>query len=364
MTVLSSRKVDVPTQDFLVLLLTTIQMMSDCGNSPFRQEDPLSTVSTSMWAVFLHSFQTLSELTRCLNMLTRVKVSHLTEDELRAQDEAYLASLPKPKPKPLPPQQPTPTPKSNVPQLTKEEEATLERWDRLIEMVKRGRLEAFKDLWNREGSQLGGINSRTPSGEMTLLHISVSAGQEEMTRYILEDLHADPTIPVMGNSEQDEDGALSDTSDAPPPLPAAARRVAYDLAKTRGVRDVFRRCAASHPDWWDWLGAARVPSVLSQKMEEERDERKKQRRKGLKDRIKERQAKQAETQPSQVELEPEPQPRVATPPPSTTGPRRLGGSSGAQESLMGVSAEMRAKIERERRARAAEARLKSLGGTR
>lgn len=44
--------------------------------------------------------QTQSELLRCLLELTRVKVSHLTEEALRAQDEAYLASLPKPKPKP------------------------------------------------------------------------------------------------------------------------------------------------------------------------------------------------------------------------------------------------------------------------
>ena len=44
---------------------------------------------------------TQSELNRCLLDLTRVKVSHLTEDILRAQDEAYLASLPKPKPVPI-----------------------------------------------------------------------------------------------------------------------------------------------------------------------------------------------------------------------------------------------------------------------
>ena len=41
---------------------------------------------------------TQSELQRCPLELTQVKVSHLTEEVLRAQDEEYLASRPKPKP--------------------------------------------------------------------------------------------------------------------------------------------------------------------------------------------------------------------------------------------------------------------------
>ncbi|GJJ11217.1 hypothetical protein Clacol_005449 [Clathrus columnatus] len=287
---------------------------------------------------------TLSEVSRRLNKLTWVKVSHLTEDELRSQDEAYLASLPKPKAVPVPVQQPVPAPKVTAPQLTKEEESRLEKWDRLTEMVKKGRLDAFKDLWAREGSQLGGINSKISPNEATLLHVSASAGQEEITRYILEELHADPTIPVLGNG-----------------VSAVSRRVAYDLAKTRAARNVFRRCAASHPDWWDWLGAARIPSVLSQEMEEERDGRKKQRRKGLKDKIRERQSRQVDVQPT-VEPEPEVELKVVQPQAPATGPRRLGGVSGAQESITGLSSEMRAKVERERRARAAEARLKALEG--
>ena len=44
------------------------------------------------------------------------------------------------------------------------------------------------------------------------------------------------------------------------------------------------------------------------------------------------------------------------------GPRRLGGSAGGQDAVAGLSAEMRAKVERERRARATEARLKTLNG--
>jgi hypothetical protein len=96
---------------------------------------------------------------------------------------------------------------------------------------------------------------------------------------------------------------------------------------------------------------------LSKEQEEEREEKKKVRRKGLKDRVKEREAK-AKPAP-----EPEPQPKpvqqnqkVRDP----TGPRKLGGASGAAEGIAGLTPEMRAKVERERRARAAEARLNAL----
>ncbi|KIJ55413.1 hypothetical protein M422DRAFT_151545 [Sphaerobolus stellatus SS14] len=302
---------------------------------------------------------TQSELMRCLTELTRVKVSHLTEDALRAQDEEYLASLPKPKPVPTPAPVPAPSSKPVIPKLSKEEEVRREKWSRLVDMVTRGRVEVFRDLWQREGDNLGGINVRVPEREATLLHISAKAGQEEMTRFLLEELHADPTIPVGVEDEQDEAGAMSDASDAPPPASTYSRRVAYDLAKSRGVRNVFRRCAGAHPDWWDWLGAARIPSVLNEEKEKELEERKKNRRKGLKEKLRERQAKQEETaSPPTPEPAPIPTPRK---PVNEDGPRKLGGHAGAQESLAGLTPEMRAKIERERRARAAEARLKMLG---
>ena len=41
-----------------------------------------------------------------------------------------------------------------------------------------------------------------------------------------------------------------------------------------------------------------------------------------------------------------------------TGPQKLGGAPTATQGLAGLTPEMRAKIERERRARAAEARMK------
>ncbi|KAJ3865890.1 hypothetical protein EV359DRAFT_62791 [Lentinula novae-zelandiae] len=291
---------------------------------------------------------TQSELSRCLQELTRVKVSHFTEEALRAQDEAYLASLPKPKPIPAIPAPLAPEkPKSKQVKLSKEEEILREKWQRLVEMVSKGRLEPLIAFWEREGNNLGGINVRLPEwiGEKrvaTLLQLATFSGQEDVTNWMLE-MCADPTIPVP-RSEDEADNVEGEES------ASKRRRTAYDLAQSRSIRDVFRRNAGAHPDWWDWFGAAHIPSVLSKEMEDGRDEKKKVRRKGLKDRLKEREAKEKE-KPTVEESAP----FISIP---SIGPHKLGGSAGDTAGTAGLTLEMKAKIERERRARAAEARLK------
>jgi hypothetical protein len=312
--------------------------------------------------------QTQSELSRCLLELTRVKVSHFTEAELQAQDEAYLASLPKPKP--LPAQAAPEIERLKPVKLSKEEELLRAKWTRLMEMVAKGRLEALKVFWEREGPNMGGVDVSLPewAGERagTLLQLAAQNGVEDVTRWLLEDQHADPTIevPSQGTIEKDdENSCVSDASDAPPKR-VSSLKTAYDLARTKQVRNVFRRCAAMHPDWWDWFGAAHVPSALSKAMEEDREEKKRARRKGLREKIKEREAlereKDGQRTPSPEVLDIAPQ-KQETKVQDPTAPRRLGGSSGASEGLAGLTPEMRAKVERERRARAAEARLKALG---
>lgn len=313
--------------------------------------------------------------------LVRVKVSHLTEDALRAQDEAYLASLPKPRPVPVVPVVPVaaPQPKLTPEELARREaeRALRERWTRMLEMLERGRLDAAKLFWAREEGALGGVNARIPDGVEpgtaghTLLMVATRKGQEDVVRWLLEEAHADPTVdvPQRNVNEPDvaEDAPVEDAADeddvAAAPVTSGTRRTAYDLARTRAVRNVFRRCAAEHPEWYDWLGldegGARVPSILSREMEEGREEKKKVRRKGLKERVKEREAKEKERAPSPAEeVKPEPVVVRQTKEP-TDGPRKLGGSAGAVEGVVGLTPEMRAKVERERRARAAEARLKA-----
>jgi len=246
-------------------------------------------------------------------------------------------------------------------------------------MVERGRVDALKAFLARDDPLGGGVDARMPEdvsdgvqGE-TLLVFAARKGQEEVVRWLLEDARADPTIAVLRSAIAGVTDSLYDDveeeDDATRPIIGGTRRTAYDFARTRSVRNTFRRCAADHPDWWDWLGVgeggARVPSVLSKEMEEGRDEKKKARRKGLKDKVREREALQQEKEKEKKQeslkvVEP-PKPAAPIPPtrpPKEDGPRKLGGSSTAQESLMGLTTEMRARIERERRARAAEARLK------
>lgn len=226
-------------------------------------------------------------------------------------------------------------------------------------MVGKGRLEPLKAFWDREGASLGGIDTRIPewAGEKrvtTLLQLAAFSGQEEVTNWFLE-MHADPTIAVPEGEEREREKDEEGEEESGPVSEPNFKRLqtAYDLAPSRGVRDVFRRNAAAHADWWDWFGAGHVPSALSKEMEEERDEKKKARRKGLKDRVKEREAKEKEKVPPVVV-----KPVAPVVNASTIGPRRLGGGAGDTGGVAGLTPEMRVKIERERRARAAEARLR------
>jgi hypothetical protein len=298
-----------------------------------------------------------------------VKTSHLTEEALRAQDEVFLASLPKPKATPS--TMPAAPEKAKPQRLTKEEESYREKWSRLLDMINKGRSEPLKSFWEREGASLGGVDAFIPewTGDRraSLLQVAVQAGQEDVTRWLLYELHADPTIVVPSSGVHQEDKAAneSDASNAPPLQGAGSRRTAYDLARTRAVRDVFRQCAGDHPDWWDWFGAARVPSTYNKEKEEARDEKKKQRKKGLKEKMREREAREREREGKQSDIDDEQveamsEPRSHDP----TAPRKLGGSSGAADGVIGLTVELRAKVERERRARAAEARMKILTGAR
>jgi len=87
-------------------------------------------------------------------------------------------------------------------------------------------------------------------------------------------------------------------------------------------------------------------------MEDKRDEKKRQRRDALKEKIRERLVQENAHQPE------ESTPIVVRFEEPESGPRKLGGRSGAQQDVNGLNPEMRMKIERERRARAAEARLR------
>lgn len=149
--------------------------------------------------------------------LTRVKPSHLTEDELRAQDEAYLAAL-------RPVAQPQRKPEK--PKLSPEEQARLDaqheladRWERVLEMARKGRLDALNGFVAKEANPLGpgGVDAHDPDEledagrDETLLVYATRKGQEDIVCWLLEDARADPTLNVQRgpstallNAEPDE----------------------------------------------------------------------------------------------------------------------------------------------------------------
>lgn len=277
---------------------------------------------------------TLSELLRCFHELTRVKVSHLSEEAIQALEEAYIASLqPKTTSRSIN-QQPAPQPVKHIaPKISPEEEARRDRKRRLIEMIKKGRTDPLLPFWERHHAEFGGVDAIIEEDEgETMLMMASAAGQEDTVKWLLETLKADPT--------------KTDT----------AGKTAYDLGSTKGVRNVFRRLAHDHPDWHDWIGLAHVPSGLSEEKEAEQDKKRAERRKGLKEKVKEREAKRVVIEPVAEPEPPAPAPSVSSSS-NKTGPQRLGGGKPGNDSMAGMTPEMRQRIERERRARAAEARL-------
>lgn len=230
-----------------------------------------------------------------------------------------------------------------------------------MDMVRKGRMEPLVAFWEKHGAALGGVNAKAEAwvdeGQgQTLLMVAAQAGQEDVVRWLLEEQRADPTVIFA----VDVTPSISD-DDVEAKKPASRGRTAYDLASTKGVRNIFRRLAHDHPDWYDWIGSGHVPSGLSEEKEQEQDKKRVERRKGLKEKLKEREAKRAAEQEAAM-----PEPEVVQPvqaaPATRTGPQKLGGGKPNSDSgLAGLTPEMRARIERERRARAAEARMANLG---
>ena len=254
-------------------------------------------------------------------------MSHLSEEALAALDEAYIQSIQPKKQIIKPAATPAPVPSAPAaPKLSPEEEARRNRIDRIEDIVRKGKVEVLKSLFEKYPADF----------TSSLLGEAASAGQEDMLRYLLLEVKLDPTTPLEGN------------------------RRAYDLSSSKGMRNTFRRIAYDNPTLLDW-SAARVPSGLSEEAEAAQEKKKADRRKGMREKLKERAASRAveEEDPLEAELELDTNPAVKIPAPTgRTGPQKLGGAAGVA-GLAGMSADMRAQIERERRARAAEARFKT-----
>lgn len=217
-------------------------------------------------------------------------------------------------------------------------------------MVRRGRLDALISFTEKheEESYTAALPEWMSESHATptLLHFASAAGQPQIVRWLLLDCRADPTV-----------------------LSALSKK-AYELAATRATRNVFRRCMDEHPEWYNWIDDARVPSGLTEEQELQEKEKGKERKSRFKDKMREREKeREAEREKEDAERRARDEAEVqrkaaelaARP---STGSQRLGGAAAgymkakAKEASAGMSEEAKMRLERERRARAAEARLR------
>lgn len=352
---------------------------------------------------------TQAELIRCFTELTRIKLSYLTIDELKQLDEAYRIAMapPPPSSSKKPSQQLKEKEKPEIVKLTKEELLERDRWERIVDMVKKGRLEVFKSFLEKqqihhdnnnndeddENSTSNNSNStKNWIGKLpdwmeeaktcpTLLHVAASNDQPDLVRYLLIDQKADPTLsafittassaPDSSLSADEIPSLITTTTTTRTLLPPS--RTAYECSASRSVLNIFRRAFADNPTRCDWINQARVPSPLTEEMESLQINKKNERNSKLKDKLKERQLERERDNERLLQEEKENLMRIeqeekirrekeeAKKLSNSKTPKRLGGAAPKnvldQTVLKGLSEEAKMRIEREKRAKAAEARL-------
>jgi hypothetical protein len=273
--------------------------------------------------------------------------------------------------------------------MSKEQELERDRWTRLVDMVRKGRIEVLSSFLDKYGPELEtgeGVWGKLPSWMdesrtmPTLLHIASAADQTDMTRWLLVEKRSDPTLAASTPPATVPTTVLDPTVI----VPTTQRPILtpYELAPSRLTRNVFRLLTMEHPEWWDWTGSgpdgARVPSGLSAEKEEERERKAQEQRDRLRAKQVEREKEQAAREALVREKEEAEKAardaaeiaellRTKKSNLKSTGPRRLGGAaarilesrdtSGGGGGVLSEAAQMR--VDRERRARAAEARGKA-----
>jgi hypothetical protein len=275
---------------------------------------------------------TQSELMRAFVELTRVKVSQVDEAALAAaaaaerekEEASKIASLVSKKVAP--------------PRLSEEEETATMHTTQLQTLIKRSKAPALLNYIQSNSLSPDFVffppaaNHHSP----TLLHLAASSSSPALVTTLLVKANADPTL-------KNEDG-----------------KTAFEIAGDRATRDAFR--LARHTlgeEKWDWvagnIGSALSPADIAKRAEEEKEEKAAENK------------KEAERRKGEVErLKKEEHGREEEKVERKLGKgRSLGvlesvqkkGAERREEESRGMTPEMRARLERERRARAAEARM-------
>jgi hypothetical protein len=260
--------------------------------------------------------------------LTRLKISYVDEASLTAAAIPEPSSSAKPKPAQKPSSKPSPI-----------DEATMLHTTQLSSLIRRSKVPALLSYIKSNSINLKSFTFLPADQHRhspTPLHLAASAGTAPVISALLAKCGADPTL-------RNEDG-----------------KSAVEVAKDRSARDAFR--SARHElgeKAWDWDGAgvglALTPMDAAARDAKEREaanaeaSREAERRKNETERLRQEDKKKDE---ANVER------RVGK-------GRLLSEMSGAEKREVegrGMTPEMRAKLERERRARAAEERMRRFAG--
>ncbi|KAK4192765.1 hypothetical protein QBC35DRAFT_549704 [Podospora australis] len=262
---------------------------------------------------------TQNELMRAFIELTRLKVKEIQpEPEVPAADAAGKTTKPKPENKPA------------APRLTEEEEAAIFHTTQIQAIIRRSKLPALLSYFTTNkldaNFRFQPADTQQNHHAPTALHLAASQNSAPLITGLITRANADPTL-------------LSSEGKTP-----------FDLAGDRATRDAFRVARAELGESaWDWE-AARVPAALKKEEAEKRAERERkeketaeeQRRKAEEERLKKEGPKVKESKPRKGGV--------------------LGGAplNTREEEVRGLTPEQRMKLDRERRARAAEERIRRL----
>jgi hypothetical protein len=224
--------------------------------------------------------------------------------------------------------------KAAKPKLSEEQETALLHTSQLQAFVRRSKLPAL--LSYLKNNQIGSDFEFQPPDQNyhapRLLHLAAAQNAAPMILGILSRGGADPTL-------KNREG-----------------KTAFELSGDRSSRDAFRVARSElGEDKWDWE-AAKVPAAMTKAEAGSRDEREKQeadkkeadRRKAEEERLRVEGPKVAESKKAKANA-------LAAGLVKTPQERR-------EEEARGLTPEMRMKLERERRARAAEERLRKMQG--
>ena len=270
---------------------------------------------------------TQSELMRAFVELTRAKVSEIQDPPPEESKLSSSTSTPAPQ-------------KAAPPKPSAEEEAALLHTSQLQALVKRSKVPALLQYLSKN-SLSPDYRFHPPSSSSnrhapTPLHLAASNNVPVMVQALLCKANADPTV-------QSEDG-----------------KVPFELAGDRATRDAFRvaRAEVGEGKWaWD---KARCPPGLSK-------EEAKAREKAEHDEARSKESERRDAQLKRLAAESEAQANASmansslkscmtlAKPETTAADRR-------EEEMRGLTPEQRAKLERERRARAAEERIRRMAG--